>query len=122
MPDQPKVKLFDNLAQRFEEGGLIYTKPVTQNTYYDSEDFEPVAGGVVNGQPVIQSANITEYDPNIDTKDRKQPFSDGTTTKRYSRMDQLGEENSDYWRQTKNEVVLYLDQFESRTGAFKDYE
>ena len=110
MPDQPKVKLFDNLAQRFEEGGLIYTKPVTQNTYYDGE------------VDATTGINPTEYDATIDPNDKKQPFSDETTTKRYSRLDQYGQENSDYWRLTKDEQKTYLESFESRTGAFKDYE
>jgi len=121
---EPKVKLFDNLRDRFEEGGLPYLPSVNQNKYYDSEDFEPVAGGVVNGQPVIQAANVTEYDPNIDASDRKQPFSDSTTTKPYSRLDQYGPENSDYWRNTKgpNNQVTYLDEFQSRTGVFENYD
>ena len=114
---EPKLKLFDNLRDRFEEGGLPYLPSVEQNKYYDSEDFEPVAGGVVNGQPVIQAANVTEYDANIDVNDRKQPFINDHSLD-YSRLDLRGPENDN----TYGPESGYYGGYESRTGTFKDYE
>ena len=113
---EPKVKLFDNLRDRFEEGGLPYLPSVNQNKYYDSEDFEPVAGGVVNGQPVIQAANVTEYDANIDVDDRKLPWDEYSLGVLDSRFDPRPP-NDGY---SSNNT--YESQLESRTGTFKDYE
>ena len=87
------------------------------NKYYDSEDFELVAGGVVNGQPVIQAANVTEYDANIDVSDRKQPFISDYSLD-YSRLDLRGPENDN----TYGPESGYYGSYESRTGTFKDYE
>jgi len=105
--------LFNNLRERFEEGGLIFTPSVENNKYYDDPGREPV-------DVLTNEIDSTEYEGR--GSDGQQPKSDATYSPDYSRLDLVGQRlnNPLLNTSTYGPENTYESNYEARTGIFRN--
>ena len=101
MPE-PKVKLFEKLRDRFEEGGLIYTPSFDQNTY--TNDFLSEEDFSTSGDFNLRRRRPGEYDPLApSSEDLKQPNNPQGQSDDYSVLDGVGERENTFKEGAKYE-------------------